>query len=408
MSQFQTNVPPVSITETGISVPQTEDVLAGTLQDFNVAFGGNLNITSVSTPQYVLASEMAQAIQLANAALAFALSQFDPATAIGRFQDALARIYFITRKTGTPTVVTATCTGIPGSVLPAGSMARDTQNNVYVSLAAATFSPSGQATVPFENVVAGAIPCSSGSLVNIEVAVPGWDAITNESPGVTGTNVESDYAFELRRQESVAINAQGTVAAIRSAIMNIDDVTDCQVYDNPTDESIQYGVTDYTLKPHSVYVAVVGGEDETIAQTILKKKDIGCDMNGNTTVTVYDDSALAAPYPEYRITFNRPTPTEIQFSVTIQKNATLPSPVIAQIQNAIMSAFNGQLDGFERPRIGGTIYASSYYSVVSAVSNQINILSVLIGTSTADQNAVTMGIDQVPVVQQSGIQVTIS
>lgn len=408
MSTLQTNIPSVTITETGISVPPTQDILSGALQDINAAFGGNLNVSSVSTPQYVLSAERAQAIALAYASLAFTLSQFDPDTAIGRFQDALARIYFITRKSGTPTIVSATCTGIPGNTLPARSLARDTSGNVYESLSDASFGSNGQATVQFANQVSGAIPCAAGSLVYIQVAVPGWDAITNEIPGVTGTDVEGRDAFELRRQESVALNSIGTVPAIRAAVLGIDDVTDCFVYDNPSDETIQYGATNYELAPHSVYVGVVGGDDDTIAQTIWTKKDIGCGMNGNTNVTVYDDSALVAPYPEYKITFNRPTPTEIFFAVTIQQNTQLPSDVISSIQNAIIAAFSGQVDGFARPRIGGAIYASAYYGIVSAVSSQINIISIQIGTSEANLNAVTMGIDQVPVIQQSGIQVTIS
>lgn len=408
MSTLQTNIPSVTITETGISVPPTQDILSGALQDINAAFGGNLNVTSVSTPQYVLSAERAQAIALADADLAFTLSQFDPATAIGRFQDALGRIYFITRKPGTPTVVEATCTGIPGSTLPAGSLARDAEGNVYSSLSSATFDSNGQATVQFANQVIGAIPCAANSLVYIQVVVPGWDAITNESPGVTGTEIENRYSFELRRQESVAQNATGTVPAIRAAVLALSGVTDCFVYDNDNDDPIFYGATNYEIAPHSVYVGVVGGEDNDIAETIRKKKDCGCNLNGNTSVTVYDDSALAYPYPEYQIKFNRPTPTEILFAVTIQQNTQLPSDVIAQIQAAIMAAFNGQVDGFARPRIGGAIYASSYYSIVSAVSSQINILSIQIGISEANQNAVTMGIDQVPVIQQSGIQVTIS
>ena len=206
MSTLQTNIPSVTITETGISVPPTQDILSGALQDINAAFGGNLNVSSVSTPQYVLSAERAQAIALAYASLAFTLSQFDPDTAIGRFQDALARIYFITRKSGTPTIVSATCTGIPGNTLPAGSLARDTSGNVYESLSDASFGSNGQATVQFANQVSGAIPCAAGSLVYIQVAVPGWDAITNEIPGVTGTDVEGRDAFELRRQESVALN----------------------------------------------------------------------------------------------------------------------------------------------------------------------------------------------------------
>ncbi|MCM1513240.1 MAG: baseplate J/gp47 family protein [Oxalobacter formigenes] len=405
MSTYQTNVPAVSITETGISVPETQDILRGVLEDFNRAFGGNLNISSVSTPQYVLASEQAQAIALTNAAFAFVLSQFDPDTAIGRFQDALARIYFITRNPGTPTTVNALCTGIPGMTLPAGATARDTQDNIYVSTASATFDRLGQATVVFRNVENGAIPCPADSLVNIEYAINGWDAITNPEPGVTGTDVEGESAFEIRRQEIIEKNAIGTVGAIRGSVFALDGVTDCYVKDNYTDKVVYEGVTNYPLKPHSVYVAVVGGKDQEIATTIWNKKDLGCDMNGNTPITVYDDSALAAPYPEYTINFNRPNAIPILYAVTIKKDPLLPSDVVSLIQNAIMTAFNGGLEGFERERIAKTIYASSYYSVVSSVSNRINIESILIGTETANQTTITMGIDQAPVIQSSDISV---
>lgn len=407
MSTYKTNVPAVSITETGITVPPTQDILRGALQDMNQAFNGNLNIKSVSTPQYVWASEQAQAIALADAALAFALSQFDPDKAIGRWQDAIGHIYFMERKAGTPTVVNATCTGIPGATLPAGSLARDTQDNVYRSLSAATFDEGGQALVPFANVVSGAIPCAVGALVYIQMAVSGWDAITNLQPGIVGTEVEGRDAFELRRQESVALNAMGTVAAIRAHVLSLDDVTDCYVIDNDTGDTVEKGTTNYPLKPHSVYVAVVGGDDDEIAKTIWQKKDIGCDMNGNTPVTVYDDSALAQPYPEYRILFNRPASIPILYEVKIRKDALLPSGIVSLIQNAIVNAFNGLVEGFARERIGALIYASLYYSVVSAVSARVSIISILIGTETPNQTILEMGIDQVPIITPDNITVTL-
>lgn len=407
MSTYQTSVPAVSITETGIALPPTQEILNGTLQDINQAFGGNLNIKSVSTPQYVLASEQAQAIALSDASLAFALSQFDPDKAMGRWQDAIGHIYFLERKAGTPTVVNATCTGIPGVTLPTGSLARDTQDNVYRSLSAATFGEDGQALVPFANTVSGAIPCAAGALVYIQVAVSGWDAITNLQPGIVGTEVEGRDAFELRRQEAVALNAMGTVAAIRANVLSLDDVTDCYVIDNDTGDTVEKGTTNYPLKPHSVYVAVVGGDDDEIAKTIWRKKDLGCDMNGNTRVTVYDDSALAQPYPEYQILFNRPASIPILYEVKIRKDALLPQDIVSLIQNAIVNAFNGLVEGFARERIGDLIYASSYYSVVSAVSARVSIISILIGTETPNQTILEMGIDQVPLITPDNITVTL-
>ena len=190
MSTLQTNIPSVTITETGISVPPTQDILSGALQDINAAFGGNLNVSSVSTPQYVLSAERAQAIALAYASLAFTLSQFDPDTAIGRFQDALARIYFITRKSGTPTIVSATCTGIPGNTLPAGSLARDTSGNVYESLSDGSIGTNGQAKVQFANQVSGDIPCAAGSRGYIQGSVARWAAMTKEIYGGPGSSIQ--------------------------------------------------------------------------------------------------------------------------------------------------------------------------------------------------------------------------
>jgi len=52
------NVPSLEITSTGVSVPQTADVLTGVLSDLNNAFGGNLNITSPATPQGYLGENL--------------------------------------------------------------------------------------------------------------------------------------------------------------------------------------------------------------------------------------------------------------------------------------------------------------------------------------------------------------
>lgn len=403
-----TNVPSVEITDTGVSVPETSEVLAGVLQDYNAAFGGNLNITSVSTPQAYLAAETTACITAVNAALAYIFNSVDPAYASGRMQDAIARIYFITRRAATYTTVTALCTGQPGVTLPAGSQATDDNGYTYSSVADAVFGTDGTVEVIFQCDTAGAIACAAGSLTHIQVAVYGWDAITNETAGIAGSEEENREDFENRRYESVAINATGTVAAIRAAVLNLDEVTDCYCVDNPTNETVAYGATDYELAPHSVYVAVVGGDDDEIAQAIWTKKDLGCDMNGNTTVTVEDDSALAAPYPQYEITFNRPTAVPVLFAVTLQANNSLPSDIVTQVKDAIVSAFNGATEGFARERMASYVFASRYYSVVSALSDYVNILSILIGTETADSNMLEMGIDQYPTISADNIEVTLS
>lgn len=85
---------------------------------------------------------------------------------------------------------------------------------------------------------------------------------------------------------------------------------------------------------------------------------------------------------------------------------TLPSNIVALVQNAIISAFSGG-DGGPRARIGSTIFASRFYSPVAAIGMNVSILSILIGTSSATLASLTVGIDQSPTVTAANISVTL-
>lgn len=405
-----TNVPPVEITDTGPSIPDTPSVLAGVLEDYRSAFGNALNITSLSTPQGYLAQETTAAINDVNAAIAYLYNNIDPAYASGRMQDAIARIYFISRKPPTYTVVTAICTGAPMTGLPAGSQAKADDGNIYVSTAPAVFGPDGTVEVVFRCTTAGPIACGVGELSSIAVRVGTWDAVTNLLPGAVGSAVENRLQFERRRKLSVAINSHSTPAAINANVFALDGVIDSFAVDNFYDYPITFGVTDYELKPHSVLVSVVGGEDQEIADKIWERKDPGCDMNGNVTKTVVDDNYLSNNKPTYEITFLRPTNTTVKFHVVLDYSASLPNNIETLVKEAITTAFNGGLETKDRERINGTIYASNYYQPVSNISAAVSIVSLLIGTGTgtADQTVITMGVDQFPVVDDDNIIVELA
>ena len=83
----------------------------------------------------------------------------------------------------------------------------------------------------------------------------------------------------------------------------------------------------------------------------------------------------------------------------------LPSDIKTQIQNAVIDAFNGGVDGIDRERMGSTIFASTYYGVVSKLSAYANIISVLIGFDAPEQNTLQMGIDQYPTISTADIEV---
>lgn len=399
------SVPKLKFTTAGVTVPAETDVLAGVQADMNAAFGGGLN-PALETPQGQLASSQAAIIGDKNNEIAYFVNQVDPQYSDGRFQDAIGRIYFLTRKPATATAVTVTLTGLPGTVVLAGTLAQDTSGNTYACSADATIAVTGTVNAEFQNIQTGPIPCAAGTLTQVYQAVPGWDAITNAADGTLGNNVESRADFEYRRKNSVALNGKGTPSAIYAEVFALPGVLDVYVKDNPSGETVLTGPTNYPLLPHSVYVAAVGGTDADVAAAIWRKKDVGCDYNGNTSVTVTDESGYNYPQPTYVVKFERPAALPVKFAVQLVNDVSLPSNIVDLVKAAIIARFNGT-DGTTRERIGSLILASRYYGAVVSAASNVSLIGVLIGTSTPTLSQVSVGIDQKPTLSESDITVTL-
>lgn len=399
-----TNVPSLVFTSTGITVPDESAILDGTLSDIDAAFGGGLN-RQLTSPQGQWATSLAAVVADKNAQIVQMSNNFNPDTADGIWQDALGRIYFLTRLAAQSTVVTVTVNGLVGTVIPAGTLVKDTNGNTYAFTGAVTIGDSGLADGEVQNVASGPIPCAAGTLTQVFQSVAGFDTITNASDGTLGRDVETRADFETRRKASVAANAKGTPESIYANVFAVADVLDCYVLDNPTGSVVTKGSTNYSMLANSVYVAAVGGVDADIAKAIWQKKDLGCSMNGNTSVTVEDQSGYSYPYPSYTVKFQRPSSLPIKFAVQVAANSSLPSNYADLVKAAIVARFNGT-DGTTRERIGSYIYSSRYYGAVQSVSSIASILSILIGTSTVNLTSISVGIDQYPTISTSNITVT--
>jgi uncharacterized phage protein gp47/JayE len=384
-----TSVPKPAFTATGFQAPAESGILGGILADMAAAFGGNLN-AALSTPQGQLASSLAAIVGDCYNQFAYYCNQVDPAFASGRMQDAIARIYFISRKPAIATTVIATCTGLPGVQIPAGATAQDTDGNIYSAISGGTIGADGTALISFVSQKTGPIACPAATLTRIYRAISGWDSITNQSDGVAGQNEENRVAFEQRRQQSVAANAVGTLPAVQGAVSAVANVLDCYVTENNTTAPVV--LDGVTLPAHSLYVCVAGGNPNDIATAIWTKKAPGCGYAGSTTVQVQDRSAgYQPPYPTYNVSYQTAIPMGLSMTVTIVSSSLVPSDATTQIQNAILNAFVGG-DGGPRARIGSTIYASRFYGAVAALGAWAQIVSITLGASTTPAATFTASI----------------
>jgi len=400
---MSTNVPSITWVNGAPVLPAETDILAGVQADMNAAFGGGLN-AGLTTPQGQLAQTETAIIGEKNNEIAYIANQVNPAFASGIWQDAIGYIYFMNRIQAAGTVVNATCTGAVGTVIPLGSIAQDTNGYLYSSTAAATIPAGGSVTVQFQNQTTGAIACNVGALNKIYTAVAGWDTVTNPAAGSLGNAVESRAAFELRRQNSVAINAVNSLDSIRAAVLAVPNVLQAYVVDNSTNTTVSYGATSYSLAPHSICVSVAGGTSSAVAQAIWNKKPPGCGYNGNTTVTVYD-TTYPTPYPSYTVTYLTPTSTPAYFKIQVQNNPLLPSNIVTLVQNAVIASFNGQ-DGGTAVGINSTTYSGRYYANINAISPNVNVIEVYVGLSASPTTlSASFGIDQLPTLSASNIVV---
>lgn len=400
-----TNVPAPVFNDTGLSVPSESAIVAGLNADFRAAFGSGLNV-SPATPQGQLIASMAATIGAANDLFLSYVSQTDPAFASGRMQDAIARIYYLSRKGALSTTVDCICTGAAGTIIPAGALAQAADGTIYQSLGQETIGSDGTVTVSFAAIDDGPIACPANTLTGIYRVVSGWDTVTNPTEGIVGRDVESRAQFEARRSASVAINALGIMPSIRAAILNVPDVIDAYVTENPTGSAVTVGGV--SIPARTLYVAVTGGTDADVARAIWKKKPPGAGYTGNTTVTVKDTSSgYDVPYPSYDVQFQRPTALPIYFAVQLTNNGLVPSDVQARVRAAMLAAFNGE-DGGSRARTGATLYASRFYANVAALGSWAQIISITIGTTSSPTSSdIAINIDKAPTLDPAHIAVTL-
>lgn len=398
-----TSVPDIEFTPAGLVVPSEADIRAGAYADMNAAFGGNLN-PAESTPQGQLIDSLTAIIGEKNNQFLLFVAGVDPATSTGLMQDGIGKLYRLTRLPARATLVNVVCTGRTGVTIPIGALVQDVSGNIYTCLTAGVIPAGGSVTLQFSANVTGPIACPVGAITTIYKTILGWDSAANIVDGVIGADLESRADFEFRRQLSVAANARDTLESIYGSVINVGDVTDVYATENVTNASVV--IDGITLVEHSLYVAVVGGTDHEVGTAIWQKTSIGCDMNGNTTVTITDDSGYSAPAPTYPVKFQRPAALPIFFNVTVQNLTATPNATVAtSIRNAIIAAFSGA-DGGQRARIASTILATRYILPISQVPYQIAILSVFVGISgPAGATSVVVGIGQAPTITPANILV---
>ena len=397
--------------KTGFSVQEPQEVRKEKAQSWINAFKSDdtpdIN-TAPETPQGQIIDAETLAITQKDAELAFLANMFNPKTARGIWQDALAEIYFIKRKKAVNSRCYCVLTGLKGTVIEKGSKIQSSADNTYWNLLEdATIQNNGSVIALFECETEGAVIASPNTLNKIITTVAGWDTVNNSQAATVGTLEESQQAFEKRRYDSVALNSRGTTSSVYARVLQLDNVVGCYVVDNKT--NIVKTIDNYDLKPHSIYVAVLGGSNQEIAEAIYKSLSAGCDYNGNTTIDVTDENTKAVE----TVTFMRPIQQNVYIKVNLF-NKDLPNDYEDLIKNAVINNFYGldlevEIAGETLSRIimHDDVYSSRFLpSILNANIN--SLLSVQVSLDNVNfSDFVHIQLDKEPVLIADNITINV-
>jgi len=206
-----------NLSTAGVVVDDTSIIQAEVQNEYSVLFGGDMDVTSPSTPQGLLINaETLARVNIANNNATLA-NQINPNFAGGVFLDSILSLMGSQRLTETFSIVQITYTGTPATVILSGFQIRDTNGNIWLSSDSATIPGGGVVdSVQFQCEVPGEIVVSALSTWVQVVPVSGLSVTNVADNSNTGTLEQSDAQARLFRLNTLFLQGNASAGSIIS------------------------------------------------------------------------------------------------------------------------------------------------------------------------------------------------
>ena len=389
---------------TGVISPDTGTILTTVQNEYKVVFGSDLIVTA-NTPQGILINveTIARAATLANNAQI--ANQINPNIAGGVFLDAIGALTGSARTSAQYTLVTADLTGIPGTIIPINSIAKNNSNGEeFQTTFQVTLDGSGMASVDFQAINPGPISCQPNTLTVIVSGIYGWETVDNPLAATfIGQTTQSDVQFRNLRKVTLAGQSSSLSEAIVTALYNTPGVSSVSFRQNK-DSSPQV-IDGIPMVANSIYACVDGGTDNDVATALDNKKSGGCNYNGSVVVNVTDPfSGQIVP-----VQFDRPTEIPIAVQATIYADDEIQDPTTA-VKKAIVDYANGNLSSEAGLIVGQNVSPWELSGAVnreypSIFINDMKISPVVPLSFTRDN--IVIGLDEIATISDGDIAVVI-
>lgn len=393
------------LTDRGIFVPDTAQTRTDVESMFRAVFGQNMDL-SPGTPQGALVTMFTQERDGHARLAAEVANQINPSIANGVFLESIGAFLNAQLRPATRTVVNGVeFKGVPSTIIPAGSRVRSLAGDEFTTVTDMTIDVSGEVLGALRATEVGEVAAAPNALNSIVTPVLGWESVSNPQAGSVGRKKETEQQFRVRREKVLAINSMSVPEALTSLLSNLEDVRSFAFRENTT--SIEQVIDGVTLKPHSVWACVDGGDDQELANALMLAKTMGAGFNGDTVITYIEPITGQVYDGDLAVRIDRPSDVNVFIRVTV-------SPVALEVNEIVIDAVlrysRGELAdrGFE---VGAPIAPFEIASAINIAEPRIHVRNVEISIdagATWSSNEVAVTLKQVARTQSSSISVVVA
>lgn len=270
----------LQITETGIVIDSLTAVHQRLTEGFKRIYGDDINLDADS-PDGQMVGLFSQEIENINQAIAMVVQMLDPYKSTGSWLEQRAMYAGIVRRGADYSYLDdVIITGKRGVTVHKDSVFTDDNNTKWVILNDVVLGENGSVRVNMRSRELGSFTLSANKELKMDTVTVGIEKAVTTKQAKAGAFAETDGNLLMRFMRSHSINNHDDRQGLEGALLDIPDVKQARVYENFTGETNANGIP-----AHSLNAVVIGGSDNEIAMTILKKKIGGCGVFGSISST---------------------------------------------------------------------------------------------------------------------------